>query len=99
MKVIVADKAWADLDKALEHVLDRFGAKVALRVEADVLAAIRLIAEYPRGGQVEPWLEKLGMGHRRVIVGPLKVIYRIDGDTIYIPEIFDCRKDPDRMIG
>jgi len=39
------------------------------------------------------------MEHRRVIVGPLKIIYRIHGKTIYIPEIFDSRRDPETMQG
>ena len=99
MKVVVAEKAWSDLDSALSQVLDRFGPVVALRVERDVLEAIRLIAKYPRGGQIEPWLEHLEMEHRRVIVGPLKIIYRVQGNTIFIPEIFDSRRDPSHMRG
>jgi len=99
MKVILADKAWSDLDNALEFVLDRFGPETALRVAGDVSAALKLIREFPGGGQIEPWLEHLGMGHRRVIVGPLKIIYRIDGDTIHVPEIFDSRQDTRRMRG
>ncbi|MBL0128983.1 MAG: type II toxin-antitoxin system RelE/ParE family toxin [Flavobacteriales bacterium] len=99
MIVVVAEKAWSDLDRALAHVLDRFGPATAMRVEQDVIAAIKLIQKFPNGGQLEPWLEHLGMQHRRVIVGPLKIIYRIHGKTIYIPEIFDSRRDPDDMKG
>ena len=95
----MAEKAWSDLDSALAIVLDRFGPVVAHRVERDVMEAIRSIAKYPRGGQVEPWLEHLGMGHRRVIVGPLKIIYRFEGNTILIPEIFDSRRNPSHMRG
>ena len=97
--MVVADKAWSDLDRALAHVLERFGPATALRVEREVFAAIKLIQKFPRGGQVEPWLERLGMEHRRVIVGPLKIIYRIEGKSIYIPEIFDSRRDPEAMNG
>lgn len=95
----VSQKAWADLDRSLEYVLDKFGEKTALRVEQDVMDAIRLLAQFPRGGQIEPWLPHLGQEHRRIVVGPLKVIYRIDGDVILIPEIFDARQDPGRMKG
>ena len=41
MKVVVAEKAWSDLDSALAIVLDRFGPVVAHRVERDVMEAIR----------------------------------------------------------
>lgn len=99
MKVIVSAKAWVDPDDSLEYVLDKFGEKTALRVEKDVMDAIRLLAQFPRGGQIEPWLQHLGLEHRQIVVGPLKIIYRIDGDVILIPEIFDARQDPGRMKG
>ncbi|MBK7385082.1 MAG: type II toxin-antitoxin system RelE/ParE family toxin [Flavobacteriales bacterium] len=54
MTVVVAEKAWSDLDRALAQVLDRFGPATALRVEQEVFTAIKLIQKFPRGGQVEP---------------------------------------------
>ena len=99
MKVLVSEKAWSDLDRALEHVLERFGPATAIRVERDVLSAMKFLSKFPHGGQLEPWLEHLDKGYRRVIVGPLKIIYRIEGDVILIPEIFDARQDPKRMKG
>ena len=48
-------------------------------------------------GQREEYLEHLGQSHRRIIEGNYKIIYRIDGDMIYVTDIFDTRQDPGKM--
>ena len=53
----------------------------------------------PLQGQKEPFLEHLGLGHRRLVVSHYKVIYRVSGEYIYITDIFDSRQDPDKMKG
>ena len=51
-----------------------------------------LLAQYPYGGQVEPWMEHKGLGHRRAVVGNYKVVYRIQkneiqGSTLTLPQV------------
>jgi toxin ParE1/3/4 len=58
-----------------------------------------LLIENPYLGVVEEYLEHLILGHRRLIVGYCKVIYRISDNIIYITEIFDTRQDPTKMKG
>ena len=53
----------------------------------------------PSMGQQEEYLEHLGLGHRRVIDGNYKIIYRVEGENIYITYIFDSRQDPAKMKG
>lgn len=96
-KVRVSQKASSDIEEALVYVLERFGAEIALRVEHDILAALKLIERYPTGGQLEPWLVHLGLGHRRVVVGPLKIIYRIEGNIVFVLRVFNARQSPERM--
>jgi len=50
-------------------------------------------------GQIEPTLEHLGLGHRRLIEGNFKIIYRVDGELVSVTDIFDSRMDPDKMKG
>lgn len=38
------------------------------------------------------------MGHRRLVVGHFKIIYRILPGEIIVLDIFDSRQDPDRML-
>jgi hypothetical protein len=40
----------------------------------------------PFVGQIEPYLVDFGKEHRRIIVGNIKVIYRIEGETILVTD-------------
>jgi predicted metalloprotease len=53
----------------------------------------------PHIGQYEGYLEHLEKGHRRLLEGNFKIIYRIESDCIYITDFFDTRQDPDKMKG
>ena len=37
--------------------------------------------------------------YRRLVVGNFKIIYRIEGEVIYVTDTFDARQDPKRMQG
>lgn len=41
----------------------------------------------------------MGKEHRRIIEGHYKIIYRVEGQAIYITDIFDSRQDPNKMKG
>ncbi len=60
--------------------------------------ADRLSVDYELG-QFEPYLEHLDKGHRRLIEGHFKIIYRVEGDVVYVTDIFDSRQDPDKVKG
>jgi len=53
----------------------------------------------PWQGQKEPYLAHLKLGHRRLIEGSYKIIYRIADELIYVTDIFDSRQDPRNMRG
>lgn len=57
------------------------------------------LADNPYLGQLEEHLEHLGKDHRRFVEGNFKIIYRIDGQAIYITDFFDSRQDPVKMNG
>jgi hypothetical protein len=42
-------------------------------------------------------LKDLKQGHRYIIQGNYKIIYRIIGDEIFITDIFDWRQNPTKM--
>jgi mRNA-degrading endonuclease RelE of RelBE toxin-antitoxin system len=48
-------------------------------------------------GQQEEYLAHLNKGHRRLIEGNYKIIYRVQDDVIYVTDIFDSRQDPAKM--
>lgn len=53
----------------------------------------------PKAGQIEKYLQHLDRSHRRLIEGHFKIIYRLEGELIYITDFFDTRQDPKKMKG
>ncbi len=70
---------------------------VADKIVEDILAITRLLEQLPFGGQVEPWMEHKKLGHRRVVVGNFKVVYRVHQNEVRIVDVFDSRQDPGKM--
>jgi len=64
-----------------------------------VISSAYKLAERPKVGQMEPTLETMEMGHRRIIIGHFKIIYRIDEvlDAIFVTDIFDSRQNPKKV--
>ena len=63
-----------------------------------LLRANELLAE-PLKGPPEPHLAELNEGHRFLLLGRYKIIYRIIGEVIHITDFFDTKQHPSRMRG
>ena len=57
------------------------------------------LALNPDKGQREEYLQHLQEDHRRIIEGHFKIIYKIEGESVYITDFFDSRQDPEKMKG
>ncbi|MCB0781258.1 MAG: type II toxin-antitoxin system RelE/ParE family toxin [Flavobacteriales bacterium] len=97
MKVIWSAWALHQLDEIHARCSTGSSPKVADRLVDDLLAAAQLLEQLPFGGQVEPWLAHKNLGHRRVVVGNYKVVYRVFEEEVRIVDVFDSRQDPDKM--
>jgi plasmid stabilization system protein ParE len=71
--------------------------EVTDRVTDRLFDHIGILSRYPGLGQLELGLAKLDQGHRRLVVGHFKVIYRVDKDRVVVVDIFDSRRDPGRI--
>ncbi len=71
---------------------------MADKITNRIVDDIDWLLDHPRGGQYEPLLEHLGLGHRRKVSGNYKIIYRIVDDLIFVSDVFDTRQDPGRMV-
>ncbi|MBK8339941.1 MAG: type II toxin-antitoxin system RelE/ParE family toxin [Flavobacteriales bacterium] len=98
MKLVITDPAWESLDRAVAFMSERWSDTIIDRVVAELWDNVRVLLQFPGGGQVEEDLAFLGQGHRRIVVGHFKVIYFVAADTVYITDFFDSRQDPERML-
>jgi len=91
------------VEQSLEDALDFYEIKLRseklIEIKNTVLETVRLLSRTANHGQIEPTLEYLGLGHRRIIEDYFKIIYRIVDETVYVTDIFDSRMNPDKMKG
>ena len=101
MKVILADQSLDRLEDALLFYLEELKTpktKVA-EIKIKLLKKARNLSKNPYKGQYEPYLSKLKKGHRRLIEGNLKIVYRVESNMVYVVDFFDTRNDPRKMKG
>jgi toxin ParE1/3/4 len=99
VKLVYLPIARKHFREAMEYLQREASANVVARTRKGILDAADGLKKHPRGVQEEEYLSHLGLGHRRLVVGNYKVIYRIEGETIYVTDIFDTRQDPSKMTG
>ncbi|MBK9147113.1 MAG: type II toxin-antitoxin system RelE/ParE family toxin [Flavobacteriales bacterium] len=97
MRLHVSEYAASRLDEIWDYYAEEASERVADKITKKIVDDIDWLLEHPRGGQVEPLLDHLGLGHRRKVSGNYKIIYRIIDDLIFVSDIFDARQDPEKM--
>jgi len=73
------------------------GYKVANKIKSKIFEASRQLYAHPLSGQLESNLEHLNQGHRYLVSGNYKIIYKPIPEGILITDIFDARQDPQKM--
>jgi plasmid stabilization system protein ParE len=101
MKVIYTDQSLDSFQEGVEFLLEDLGIPIekVSEIKTQLLDKAESLALNPYKGQKEEYLEHLGKEHRRLIEGHFKIIYLIQGETIYITDFFDTRQDPEEMKG
>jgi plasmid stabilization system protein ParE len=99
VKLIVLTQARDSQRRTLRLLFQTHSGSYIRTLSDQVAAKLEWLKTNALSGQFEPELEDLGLGHRRVIVGPFKIIYRITPKQIVVTDIFDSRRDPKRMKG
>ena len=85
------------------EVMEFLAQKVSLvkvfEIRNEILNKADKLLKQPFLGQEEEYLKHLGLGHRRLDYSHYKIVYRVEGDKIYITDIFDSRQDIRKMKG
>jgi len=71
--------------------------RVANKIKSKIFEASHQLNFHPLSGQLEPHLEHLNEGHRYLVSGNYKIIYKPIKEGILITDIFDARQDPQKM--
>ncbi len=99
MKLVITDYAIAHLVESVELTGKHMSLERRDALIEKVIRGTDRLLDFPKAGQVETLMDSRPFEYRRLVVGNFKIIYRIDGEMIYVTDIFDARQDPQRMRG
>lgn len=97
MTVILLKKAQLRLDEIVEYYQRLGYGKRGRKIRASILKKALLLREHPNLGVMEEKLAELGLGHRFMVEGNYKIIYRLEGQYVLITDVFDTRQDPEKL--
>jgi toxin ParE1/3/4 len=99
MKLLYTEQALISFQEALDFIAPKVSQGKLIEIRNRILDKADTLLLHPLKGQKEPFLEHLGLGHRRLVEGHYKIIYRVIDECIYITDVFDSRQDFDKMKG
>jgi len=98
-RVLVAQSAQADLREIGQYVARRDSAVAARRQLARLRTRIRRLSTTPGGGRVPPELGERGIRTwLEAVVGPWRIVYRIERRVVYVLAILDGRRDLSELL-
>ena len=97
-RVVFTDLAKFQLQQMLHFYRAAGAAKFARKSRAGIVKKAQRLLSHPMLGQIEPNLEPLGLGHRYLVDGHFKIVYRILPGMVVVTNVFDTRQDPGKML-
>lgn len=97
MKIIWSEFAGDMLKETYLYHKKVAGASIAKKITFRIFSSAKQLKQHPYSGQIEPNLEVLNEGHRYLISGHHKVVYKKVSEGILITDIFDTRQDPSKI--
>jgi plasmid stabilization system protein ParE len=95
MKVVWQESAKVGRREVAAYIRKEFGIKRVKRFRQEIDDVVTTLMRSPNIGSIDPLYANRPLTYRSVIVNGLnKIVYRIDGDIIYIVDFWDTRREP-----
>lgn len=94
MKIIWSDFASETLSEIYQYYKEKASPTIAQKIKAEIFTATRQLKKHSSSGQIEINLEELNEGHRYLVKGNYKIIYKEIPEGMLITDVFDTRQDP-----
>jgi toxin ParE1/3/4 len=92
--VAITRAARGDLEEIVEYIAVRDSVQAARQQLAKLRNKIQGLTSTPARGRVPPELAELGIRTwRETVIPPWRIVYRIDGRTVYVVVVVDGRRD------
>lgn len=80
------------------YYIDTAGINVEEKVFHNIKSSTDILRTHPEVGQEEETLKFLKEGHRYLVKGNYKIIYRMINDAVFITDVFDTRLNPKKLV-
>jgi len=97
MKVLWTKFALESLFEIYKYYKENVSETIANNIRESVLTSTNQLGKYSLSGALEGLLLDLGEGHRSIIRGNYKIIYKIRNQKVYITDVFDTRQNPEKI--
>lgn len=97
MKIFWSDFASEMLKEIYEYLKENASKKIAKRIKNEILDTTKQLEKFGKSGQIEPTLEKLNEGHRYLVKGNYKIIYKEIYEGILITDVFHTKQNPTKL--
>jgi len=98
LKVVWTRTAEEDLAGLVEFIADD-NVETAFAVFERIRKGAAALYDLPERGRIVPELHQNGIvQYRELIISPWRIIYRLDGDTLYVTAVFDGRRNLEDLL-
>jgi plasmid stabilization system protein ParE len=97
MKIKFTKQSLVSLKESLDFISKEVSSQKLKEIRNQLLDSTDILITHPKLGKKEDYLAHLDLGHRSIIEGNYKIIYKIEKEVIYITDIFDTRQNPEKM--
>lgn len=94
MKVFWTKFALDSLSEIYKYYKGNVSISIAYNIRQSLISSANQLEKHSLSGQIELFLQDLHEGHRYIIRGHYKIIYKIQNQKIYITDVFDTRQNP-----
>jgi len=97
MKILWSNFAIEMLLEIYNYHKENANPSIARKIKTSIFTATDQLKKHPASGQIELNLEKLKEGHRYLVKGNYKIIYKEVPEGLLITDVFDTRQDPIKL--
>jgi len=99
MKVKVSERAKYNRNRIADYILREFGERSLLEFRKAYKDAKRFISEHPNGGTDADYLSDEQHKYKFTVINGLSImLYRVEGDIIYVVDMWDTRQQPPTIV-
>ncbi|MCX6225275.1 MAG: type II toxin-antitoxin system RelE/ParE family toxin [Bacteroidia bacterium] len=97
MNIIWTREALEETKLIYEYFKLRVSVKLAKTIKSKIFSSVKNLQKQPRKGQIEELLLHKYGEYRYLVTSNYKVIYKLTEKEIYVMQVFDCRRNPEKL--